>query len=455
MPATLTQSGGIRLRNALPDCRIEGPRDLRVASCSSDPRRCRPGDLFVALDGDDADGHDFATLAIARGATAVLAERPLPVRVPVILVDDTRVAYAQLCQALVDHPTRQLCTIGVSGTHGKTVVSRLMAAVLQAADRQVGTVDSLEFNDSYVSAAGPRSSSPPEMAHQLAQMVAAGCTHAVLEVDSRDLARRRADGLELDVAMLTNVRRAHLDFHGTVDNYRRSQMRLTERLKPGGFTVVNADDTGTRQSMPEMECPTLTASQHLDAEVTGAIVERDISEQTFLLSAGDDMIPVRTRMIGEQHVDNCLLVAAAALGMGIELPTIVRGLEAVQSVPRRLERIECGQRFGVFVDVADSPDRLSICLKTLKRLTPGRVICVADANIDGRADEHPLIGRVLERGAALGIITAGGASIEDSLPIIHDVIDGYDRPAKAQRSFPTASRPSLGRCLKQSRTTAC
>ena len=128
-------------------------------------------------------------------------------------------------------------------------------------------------------------------------------------------------------------------------------------------------------------------------------------------------------------MSNCLLVAATALAMGIDLPTIVRGLEAVECIPLRMERVECGQEFGVFLDIADTPDRLASCLKALRQIRQGRVICIANADLDGSSELRPLIGRVLEKHADIGLITTSGGNAP--LQAVHDVIDGYQRPAKA------------------------
>lgn len=450
MPATLTHAGGIRLCDALPECQISGPREMRVASCCSDPGGCRPGDLFVALCADEFDGHEFAHEAIDRGAAAVLAERMLPVPAPLCLVPDTREAYGRICQALVDHPTREMTTIGVTGTHGKTTVAKLLAGVLRTAGGRVGAINSLECCDGFVSFDGHRPSSPPELAHWTAEMQAAGCTHCIVELDGRDLAQRRAAGLELNAAIVTNLRREKAHPHGTLKNYRLASSRIFDQLKAGGFAVLSAEDRGSRRILAELDHPAMTVDRHGDAEVSATLIERHRSEQTALLSAGSDTIPLRTRMIGEQHLSNCMLAAATALALGVDLPTIVRGLEAVESVPLRMERIECGQPFSVFVDVADSPDRLAACLKTVRRVARGRVICVANA--DGPLDERPLIGRVLEKHAGLGLITTAGCS-EYALHAIHDVIDGYHRPAQAH-AIPDR-RQAIGWALAQAQEGDC
>jgi len=141
---------------------------------------------------------------------------------------------------------------------------------------------------------------------------------------------------------------------------------------------------------------------------------------------------VRTRIIGDQHVSNCLAAAAAGLISGLDLATIVRGIEAVERIPGRMERLECGQPFGVFVDAADSPQRLTQVIKTLRQVTRGRVFVVCGAPSDTDPAHRALLGRVMERGAHVPVVTSDepGKSRIDSLS--HDVLDGFEQPGKAQ-----------------------
>jgi len=258
-----------------------------------------------------------------------------------------------------------------------------------------------------------------------------GCSHAVMEMSSRGLAQQRAAGIEFDAAILTNLRRDHLDVHGSVKNYRRAKARLFEQIKPTGFAVVNVDDPGSQQFLPSLNCPVITVGQREPAEVSAYVLERHASEQTFLLRAGNESIPVRTHMIGDAHVANCLSATAMGLVMGIDLPTIVRGLEAVKRIPSRLDRIECGQDFSVYVDCADTPDRLAACLQAMRQVTRGRVLCVYSANDERPESERPLLGRVAEKAADIGIITNSTSQRTPSLGVAHDILDGYERPAKA------------------------
>ncbi|MCG8585614.1 MAG: UDP-N-acetylmuramyl-tripeptide synthetase, partial [Pirellulales bacterium] len=370
---------GPRLRALLPECtETLGADDVPFASCCGDSRQCQPGDVFFAMIGAEADGHYFVAEAIERGAVAIVAERIVPTSgVPLFVVDDAREAYGRVCQALVGNPSRQMRVIGVTGTSGKTTTVELIRSVLEAGEFEVGTITSLGCHDGVDATAGPATTpAPPQLAIQLAKMAANGCSHAIVEADSRALSQSRAAGIEFDVACITNIRRDHLEYHSTVENYRKAKAKLLEGLSPEGVAIINADDPSSAALLAHMDCPTLTVGTGETAQLAAVVTEQFRSEQTFLLIAGDETAAVRTNMIGLQHVYNCLSAAAVGLAYGLELTTVVAGLERVTCLPRRMERIEYGQNFGAFVDCARSADALAHCLEALRAVTPGRLICV-------------------------------------------------------------------------------
>ena len=304
--------------------------------------------------------------------------------------------------------------------------------MLHASRRRVGVTSTIGYSDSVDMAAAARTTPmPPDLAKWLARMSGNGCSHAVVEVSSRGLAEHRLAGLRLDAAVLTNLRRDHIEHHGSVLNYRRAKTRIFEYLKPSGFAVVNLDDPGSRLALSMLNWPVITIGMREEADVTAEVVERHASEQTFLLTAGSDTVPVRTRMIGDHHVANCLAAAAVGLVQGLDVTTIARGLESVERVPGRMDRIECGQPFGVFVDCADNADRLAVCLNSLRRATRGRLYCVLGCDSRQAREERALLGRVVERGADLAVLTDGCEPSDMPLQKVHDILDGYDRPARA------------------------
>jgi UDP-N-acetylmuramoyl-L-alanyl-D-glutamate--2,6-diaminopimelate ligase len=202
-------------------------------------------------------------------------------------------------------------------------------------------------------------------------------------------------------------------------------------LSSDGFAVLNADDPVCASLLAEMHGPALTVGLKTRGEITATVVEQFRSEQTFLLQVGDETAAVRTPLVGDHNVYNCLQAAAIGSALGIELTTICRGLESVQRVPGRMDRIECGQPFGVFVDHARTGDALSAVLKTLRQATDGKLICVfGAAGGDDRA-KRPLIARAAERGADMVVVTNENPRNEDPETILSEVTAGFDRPERA------------------------
>ena len=432
MQKLVHHAGGLSLADVLPQARPTSRPDVRFDSCCGDSRQVQPGDVFVAILGDQEDGHDHYDEATRRGARAIVAERLLPTKLPTFLVKDSRVAYGQLCHALVDHPSQMMTSIGVTGTAGKTVTNELIRSVLESGGHCAGCINGIRSFDGMESS--PSQSSTPlatEIARNLSQMAANGADAAVLEVSSKALAQRRTSGMQFDVVVLTNLRRDHEEFHGSVANYHKAKRRILQQLKPGGAVVLNADDPESQDWISRIDGPVLTVGTKQQADIEATVIERLPSEQTFLLTAGSDSFPVRTRIIGDHHVQNCLQAVAVGLLLGIDLSSIVRGIEAVESIPGRMERIECGQPFSVFVDYARTPDTLASCLHALKSVTTGRVICVTGAPGERLQHQRPLLGRVLEKASDLAVITSSDPAGEEPLEIAHDILDGFNSPGGA------------------------
>src|SRR5262245_49233595 len=302
MHRTPLTCGAVSLRQTLPKARFLTTDDVVANSAASDWRACRAGDVFFALTTADDDGHERASDAIERGAVAVVAERLLPIEVPQVLVPDSRVALGRVCQALAGDPSRELRTIGVAGSAGKTVTAMLLASIFEAADEPVGVMSSLGHSDSIVqqppTAAAPSS---PEFASWLARMNVAECKSAVLEFSSQALAERRTSGIQLDAAILTNIHNRTGD-HNSPRASEKAVHRLFRHLKTGGLAIVNADDHRCRRLLTDLDVGCLTYAIHSEADITARALERHPSEQTFLLCAGDETAPVRTRIIGDPHI---------------------------------------------------------------------------------------------------------------------------------------------------------
>lgn len=426
---------GISLKNMFPGCQFFGANDVHFQSCSGDWKDCQPDDLFVAMVDENRDGHDLVEQAIKRGASAILGERLLAVDVPQCIVANSRNAYARICQTLAGNPSQYLKTIGVTGSDGKTTVSHLLQSILAVAGEDVAITSSLKTSgktfEKQTSYPIANQLTPPDLANWLCNSALYGCGHAIFETTSLQLANYQLSGSQLDAAVITNIRGNRLDYHNSVNNYRQVTLRILDSLKPTGFAAVNLDDPVSNQIVNGIKCPTITYAIKQEAELTATPVDEVFCEQSFMLSAGNESALVRTEIIGRNHIYNCLAAGAVALALGIELPTIVRGLENVKRISGRLERVECGQEFAVFIDSANSARRLASTLASLKRNTTGKLYCVAACN-GLNADHRRELGRIIERMSSVPIISAPLVTKNQQLELAHQVLDGFTNPSSAQ-----------------------
>ena len=375
-------------------------------------------------------------------------ERPLVgVSVPQCVVANVRKAYAELCAALEGQPGRYLKIAAVTGTNGKTTVTWLIRSILQHANRQTGLLGTIEYSDGLESS--PATLTTPDsrtLSNRLATMLQRNTTHAAIELSSHALDQHRSAGTGLDVAIVTNVTQDHFDYHHDYESYHKSKSRIFDHLKPGGRIVLNADDPGCQKLQSRLgERPAndvTTFGLNSAADVTAEIVDESLTGSRFILSwnaENGESIEIVTRLVGRHNVANCLAAAVAAKHFGITPEEIAAGIEALEIVPGRLERIECGQPFDVFVDYAHTDDALRRCIESLKRLTQGRVICVFGAGGDRDRSKRPLLASAAAE-ADLAVVTSDNPRTEDPQQIIDEILCGFESTRKQPFTEPDRAK---------------
>jgi len=427
-----TDCATIQLRDVLPNARFVRTTDIQFSSCDTDPRRCGPGSLFVAITTDESDDHEDALEAVRNGASAVLAERLLPVSAPQAIVRDTRAAYGRLTHALAGDPSQNLQTFAIAGGPGKTAVAILLEAILCAAGGTVAWHNSLaSFDGEEVYDLPSNAANAADLADWLRRSAAHRCNQAIVEVSTAQLATHGLAGLRADVAILHGELYADVAAGQRSASARRLCTRLAKQLKSQAAMVANVDDPAVFELLGHFQYPTLTAALRNPADVMATILERHASEQTFLLQAGPESVPVRTTLLGDHQVSNCLSAAAAAILAGVDLPTIARGIERVSWIPGQLERLECGQPFNVFIDGGDTPEAVELALRSVRRATQGRVIALCGAKSNLPSEHRARLGHTLERFAHVQILANDNPGEEAPLAIIHDLLDGFMKPERA------------------------
>ncbi len=436
------------LLEALPAILARIGDDVEIHNIVADSRQVHPGDLFIAIPGLTVDGHRFVAEAVAKGAAAIAGERSLddlldlPRSIPYIRVPNAREAWGWLCAAWHDFPARKMTLIGVTGTDGKTTTVNFVHAILRAAGANVGMLSTVSAHidgeevDTGLHTTTP---DPPDVQRYLARMLEAGATHAVLEVTSHGLAQQRVAGCDFDVAALTNITHEHLDFHHSLDAYRRAKARLFEGLahsfrKRGvpKVAVLNRDDA----SFSFMSAISVDRKLHYAIESEADVTAREIrfapDRTGFILVAPTGEIAVETHLVGAYNVSNALAAATIGVAIGLSLEDIAEGIAALRSVPGRMERIEEGQDFLALVDFAHTPNALAQALQTAQSMTTGRVLVVFGCAGLRDRDKRPMMGRIAGQLADVVIVTAEDPRTESLDEIMRLVVSAAEETGKRE-----------------------
>ncbi|MGE5598997.1 MAG: UDP-N-acetylmuramoyl-L-alanyl-D-glutamate--2,6-diaminopimelate ligase [Bacteroidota bacterium] len=425
---------------------VQGNLQTEITGITSDSRAVKPGDLFVCVRGSKYDGHAFVADALASGAAAVIAEE-IPPGIggcPLIVVPSVSSILGCLGARFHGEPASRLRLIGVVGTNGKTTSTYLIRSVLQAAGHRVGLIGTIQnlIGDRAVPAYNT-TPGPLELQALLAEMVAAGCDYAVMEVSSHAIAQERTRGCQFAAGLFTNITQDHLDYHKTFAEYLRVKRSFFTVLPATARAVINGDDPEAAGFLAATEAGTLTYGLGPANQVRAEDVEVTRHGVSFEAVTPAGRARLRLHLTGNFNVYNSLGALGIGLAFGLDLPTAVRGLEAVTGVPGRFQIVPGGEGYSVVVDYAHTEDGLDNLLRTARQLTPGRLIVVFGCGGDRDRGKRPLMGRVAAAYADLIFVTSDNPRSEDPAAIIAEIEAGLRAAGKRPGEYRLIADRSL------------
>ena len=445
-----------RLMRGIDPLEITGRTDSEVASVCYDSRQCREGSLFVAISGLKADGHEFITDALSRGAGFIIHEGEFhpPPGVTAIRVRDSRRCLGILGRNFFGDPSAGICLIAVVGTNGKTTVTYLIESILQTAGFVVGVLGTVNYR--YGEKTFPAPNTTPEsfeMQKIIREMSDHGITHIVAEVSSHALDLKRVDDCAFDLGIFTNLTQDHLDYHRTMDNYFQTKKRFFSEVLPAGGknrpqnTIVNVDDPWGRRLLrelgPESASGHLTYGIESPCDITASPFRLSLDGIEATLLLGGERLPVSSSLMGRFNLSNILAAAAASFALGIPGGCIRDGIAALIQVPGRLEKVSTAGQPAVFVDYAHTDDALRRVLESLSLFRTGRLITVFGCGGDRDRGKRPLMGEAVSTDSDLVIVTSDNPRTEDPLSIIREIETGIRMVKYAGAGDP--ARHSTGR----------
>jgi UDP-N-acetylmuramoyl-L-alanyl-D-glutamate--2,6-diaminopimelate ligase len=425
MPAEVSWRPSMTLRDLMGN----GAPEVEISGLAYSSQSVTPGALFFCVPGFRADGHDFAPDAVARGAAALVAQRPMRLGVPEVLVPDVRAAMGPAAARFYGDPTSALEVVGITGTNGKTTTAFLVRHLLEASGRSCGLLGTVKRvvggEEEEVERTTPEAI---DLQAIFRRMLDRGDRACAMEVSSHALELGRVAGIRFACRVFTNLTQDHLDFHGTMDAYFEAKRRFFDGP---GLSVVNVDDEYGRRIAAEV--PAVTFAIEGDADYRAREIEFDLMGSRFTCESPDGPLEIESPLPGLFNVENVLAGIAAVRPLGVSAETIRTALSTFGRVPGRFEPVDEGQDFGVLVDYAHTPDSLENVLRAAREVTRGRLHVVFGAGGDRDRGKRPLMGEAARRLADRVLVTSDNPRNEDPDAIIDQVMQGAGPEAERER----------------------
>jgi len=428
------------------DCEIYGNPEIKVTGISYDSREIKPGNIFVAIKGEHVDGKDFIFDAIRKGAKVIVSDNRidnLPSDITLIVVKDTLKSLSVLSSNFYDNPSLKLNIIGVTGTNGKTTITYLVESIYKAAGIPIAVIGTINnrFNNEII-----RSKNTTPLSSELQFLLNYALTNnikdVVMEVSSHSLVLERVTNCEFDIGIFTNLSREHLDYHKTLDEYLNAKLKLFEKLSKENkknnkkYAIVNIDDPVSDKIINITNVPVITYGLNKKSNISFRNIEMTTNKLSFVINfklnnifngGPTGEIKINTNLLGRYNIYNIIASFACGVVKGIDIDTIRKGIEALEYVPGRLEKIDCGQKFTVIVDFAHTPAALENVLMMIKEFRPRKLITVFGCGGNRDRTKRPVMGEIAVSLSDYVIITSDNPREEDPEKIVLDIEVGIKR----------------------------
>ncbi|MBQ7936701.1 MAG: UDP-N-acetylmuramoyl-L-alanyl-D-glutamate--2,6-diaminopimelate ligase [Clostridia bacterium] len=397
-------------------------QDREISGIAYDSRAVKDGYLFCAITGETQDGHGYTASAAQNGAAVILAERSTDHSAAEVLVENTRMAFQQVCANYFGHPEEKMTFLGVTGTNGKTSTTQFVKSILDGMGIKAGLIGTVcnQIGEETFPAAFT-TPEPYQLMELLRKMADAGVKTVVMEVSSQAMHQRRADSLPFAVAGFTNLTQDHLDYHKTMENYKAAKARLFELAKTA---VFNLDDATGKEWAAAFGGITYSAKEAADLRATDIAV--DVSGVSYTLQYQEKTAAIKVSTPGLFTVHNTLCAAGVLLGAGYSFEEVAKGLNGIPKVSGRAEVITEGLPFSVMLDYAHTPDALENILTTIRTYAKGRIVTLFGCGGDRDKTKRPKMAAVVAKYSDFAIVTSDNPRTEEPGAIIRDILVGLE-----------------------------
>jgi len=415
---------------------------IEISAVHYDSRHIKPGGLFVAIPGFTTDGHHYIHDALDRGAVAVVTQKPVVCNAVTIQVENTRKALAAIAARFYGHPSEKLHITAITGTNGKTTTAYLIENILAGAGINVGVIGTVNYRyNGNVFSSPTTTPESLDLQRILAEMAAGGITHVVMEASSHAIDLFKIECCEMDMGVFTNLTQDHLDFHGDMDSYWRCKKKLfTHYLGRSGkkrraVAVINIDNENGKELVRDVSYTCVTTGRAKESMVRPHDVRIDLNGTRGEIITPGGNFQFHSHLIGSYNLENILCAAGAGVAFNLPVEAIRTGIEKTSAVPGRLEQVSNGSGKSVYVDFAHTPDALRNVLQSLKRLRPGRIVCIFGCGGDRDKAKRPQMGEIAGELCDFVIVTSDNPRTEQPAEIIEQILVGVKRACPHEYSL--------------------
>ncbi|MFA6378963.1 MAG: UDP-N-acetylmuramoyl-L-alanyl-D-glutamate--2,6-diaminopimelate ligase [Candidatus Omnitrophota bacterium] len=406
-------------------------QSLQISSVDCDSRKVKPGSLFVALKGTKSDGIQYVQQALENGASCVVKSPDHVIDFSVnsaclLEVSDTKAFLKSLALRFYQDPSRVVQCIGITGTNGKTTTTYLVESILRAASRPCGVIGTINCHfGSRIIKIQNTTPSLVDICDYLSQMHSEGFNYCAMEVSSHALDQGRAEAVDFKVGVFTNLTQDHLDYHKDMEDYFLAKTKLFAMLSKASTAVLNIDDFYGKRLTEKTSANILSYGIKEKADVFATKINLGLEKTSFVLTMQQDECAIETSLIGMHNIYNILAACAACRALGIDLEHIREGIENMHCVPGRLEPVDCGQKFSVFVDYAHTDDALKNVLESIRAIKKSKIILVFGCGGDRDKEKRAKMGKVASELADFSIITNDNPRSENPEDIVNKIVTGF------------------------------
>ena len=421
----------MQLKDLIKNISYNGNADKReIISIAYDSRKVKVGTLFVAIAGFNVDGHDYISQAINNGASAILSNgrSPKGLSVPVIQVKNPRLALSEISAQFYGNPSQKMNIVGVTGTNGKTSITHILSHIMNSANKTCGTMGTLGFKTpSGITSTGFTTPESVEVQQMLQTLNTAGINNLVMEVSSHALNLHRVNNVDINIAIFSNLTREHLDFHGNMENYFQSKLKLFKQLNKSNIAIININDPYSERISCKTLAKVVKYGFDKNADLFPLEYTKTIDGLEAIIKYGDKKINVRSNLIGDYNLLNIMAAITAGLKLNIPVKIIEKAIITIPQIPGRLEQISCNSLARIYIDYAHTPDAFKQLFSTINGIINSQTKIITIFGCGGNRDKKKRseMAKISELHSSYTYITSDNPRTEPIEKINNDIVQGF------------------------------